>query len=715
MNEWMKKQNFLLVVSACFVALLFSSHKKEEGMFPLSHLNKIDFKNAGFNINREDIFNPNGISLTNALVRIGGCTGSFISEEGLIITNHHCVFGAVSNVSSVENNYLEHGFLASDREKEIPVGIECKITRSYEDVSDKVLQGVLDLQDGKARETKIAENIKLLTKEESAKYPDLSIEISEMFLGRSYVLFRYEILKDTRLVYVPPRQVGEFGGETDNWEWPRHTGDFSIVRAYSNKENKAADFSKENVPYKPQKHLKINPKGVQENDLVFILGYPGRTFRHQPASYIEYQESYLLPYISEWAGFKINTMMNASRGKGDEARYLKFASDIKRLANVKKNYEGKMQGLSRTGLMDQKRNDDKLMHLHANATQMGPLHQAVIPKIDSIYAIKKSMFEKEYTLMFLLNDVKYYQTALTIYKSWHESFALPQEKRDSFWIAKQKTLLNLLEKQYLPENRDIEMLYFAELMKKLDKLGIAPKAYTKNKEKFIQKAFAAYEKDHKKWLEFARNDYKGFLSNYKSEMIQIGRHFNPHHLEILKLKTATDAGLNLYVPTYTDVKYRTKGGDFIPDANATLRLTYGYIKSYEPVNGEIHTPLTSVGGILEKYRTENPDYFLPDNLRLFFERKDFPEILLDKKTRKPVVCMLYNLDTTGGNSGSPVMDANGDLVGVNFDRTYTATINDFAWNENYSRSVAVDIRYVLYIMKYLSGADNVLAELNIKL
>lgn len=701
-----------LLIGCIISTILFSSNKQEEGMFPLSDLSKIDFKKAGFNIQQEDIFNPNGISLTNALVRLGGCTGSFISEDGLIITNHHCAFGAVSRVSTVENNYLEKGFLAKSRNDEIPVGIECKITRSYEDVSSIILKGITDETGGKEREKIITQNTKKLIEEESKRHPDLKIEVSEMFIGITYVLFRYEILTDTRLVYVPPRQVGEFGGESDNWEWPRHTGDFSILRAYSNKDNKAADYSESNVPYKPTKFLKVNPNGVQEEDLVFILGYPGKTFRHQPAKFIEYQEDHLLPFIADWFGFKIKTMMEVSINKGDEARYLNLASTIKSLANVKKNYEGKIQGLKRTNLLQSKRDGDIMMKQWAIKNKMGNSFEQVIDKIDSLYSIKNQMFEQEFIFNFLNNDVAYVQTALTIIRYQNQ----PKKDLQDFWTNKKDVMSNLLNKRFTLQNQDIEFAFFKELVFKLEKENITTAAYrkAKNKEEWLKNLYVHFQKDRDKWLRTLSTKPEKF-EKINSPMISFLQELLQYMDKIKAKKDFIDAQLNVWIPIYTELKYQTQPSNFIPDANSTLRLTYGYIRRYTPNDGEIDYPFTSAEGIQQKYNSGNPDYYLPDNLRTFFDQRQYPEILVDKKSGKPVVCMLYNLDTTGGNSGSPILDKDGNLVGVNFDRTYTATINDYAWNENYSRSVGVDIRYVIYIMKYLSGADHILQEMGVNI
>jgi hypothetical protein len=686
----------------------------DEGMYPMNALKNLNLKKAGFNISANDMFNPDSISLTNALVRVGGCSGSFISGEGLIITNHHCVYAAVNKVSTVENNYLEKGFMAQNLSDEIPVGIECKITRSYEDVSEKVLKGVAEAQHSAEKMARIASNIDSIIKAESLLTTDLKIEISEMSLGRNYVLFRYEVLKDSRLVYVPPGEVGVFGGELDNWEWPRHTGDFAIIRAYSNTENKQANYSKENIPYRPSQFLRINPNGVQEDDLVFILGYPGRTFRHQPAAFIQYQNEVELPFISKWFEFKNETMLNLSKRIGNEERFLEFASIIKRNANTEKNFKGKLQGLHRTQLLEQKKQEDILVQ--QTAEKSGIEYQNVMNEIDSVYRIKIENGNLHLTLTFLQNDLPYYKAAHLITKLQQLALGFKGKSLDSFWKENKAELEQTLIKNVNLKQIDLEQIYFSELMKYLYALDKAPQSYVKakNKQAWIEQLYKNVSKDHKKWGEILAKSPQN-MSKYRSPMMSIAFELYPLHKQNAQLQTALNQKINGLIPSYSEMKSRTFKDQFIPDANATLRLTYGYIRSFSPNDGELHTPFTSINGILEKYHTGHQDYHLSDNLLDFFQKENYPAWVLDKTNKKPVVCMLYNLDTTGGNSGSPVMDKDGKLVGVNFDRTFTATINDYAWNEQYSRSIAVDIRYVIYIMKFLSGADHILAEMGVNL
>jgi hypothetical protein len=713
-------QKISKLATICFLMvsiIVFSSHKKDEGMYPLSHLKSIDFKNAGFRISEKDIFNPGGVSLADALVRIGGCTGSFISEEGLIITNHHCVFGSVSSVSTPEQNYLEKGFMANSKKDEIPVTLEIKITRSYEDVTEKILDGIKSETGGKERNEIISKNTKTLIEEESKLHPDFKIEVSEMFKGKNYVLFRYEMLQDVRLVYVPPRAIGEFGGESDNWEWPRHTGDFSIVRVYTGTDGKPAAFDEKNIPYKPKRFLKINQEGVQEEDLVFILGYPGRTFRHQPARYIQYMEQHIMPEIASWYDFKINTMYNVSRDIGDEGRYLTLASQIKRLANVKKNYEGKLQGLQRTQLADKKMKEDLRLKTAAFSSNLSEEERNAVDELNRIYDLNDKLIQSELLMSFLLGDVSYFKAAKDI--------AELQDKYKGMKKSEAKALMNEQSKDIVSKissfslaNKDLQQIFFEELVYILTEREILKELPGFKKkmtiESWAQMMFKNMEKDYKKWNELAQKSPEKLL-NVKSPMISMAAYMLPHYSNNTELRKSINNDLEKWIPVYTNLKEKMSDGLFIPDANSTLRLTFGYIRGYFPNDAVYHYPLTSIDGIYQKVYSGEADYFIPEEILAKFDSAVFPKDLTDKKTGKPVVCMLYNMDTTGGNSGSPIMDADGKLVGINFDRAYTATINDFAWNENYSRSIGVDVRYVIYVMKYFSSANHLLLEMGVNL
>ena len=704
----MKRIPIIAFFICCLI--IFSAHRQDEGMFPLSHLKQVDLKSAGFKINEKDIFNPDGVALTDALVRLGGCTGSFVSSEGLIVTNHHCVFGAVAGLSTKDNDYLENGFYAADKGKELRTNLTCKITKSYEDVSLKILDGInLDMDPIKKKE-QIKLNIEALLKIEKVKYPELSIEISEMFVGYSYTLFRYQVLKDVRLVYVPPRTIGEFGGETDNWEWPKHTGDFSFVRAYMGKDGQAADYSPDNVPFVPKKHLTINPKGTKSNDLVFILGYPGTTYRQEPYQFIQYQQEFVLPFVSQWYGWKINTMEQL--GNTDRNRYLKMAGNIKQLANTKKNFEGKLYGLGQTGLLSIKK--DEQLQLASNMKTKG-VNTHLFNNIDSLYQIKLKHASVDLWFNLFNRESNTMIQALKIAKAKTAKKA-PKANDSIFWKTWRLAIKS--NGSGNPEDSELEQLVLAELITRAQTLpkqaGIKLLYSIKHPREWVKQAFEASllnKANYKSQIEQS----PALLYNAKDPLMKLAYELTPLLKTIEDRNNAINAQLSNCMPALLDakIKYTKKG--FIPDANSTLRFTYGYISAYKTGLNKHPFPYTNRKEIFEKNAIDNLDYRLSAPVKSLLLTQNIDPLLLDPETGELLICMLYNMDTTGGNSGSPVMDAEGNLVGVNFDRAYTATLNDYSWNPDYSRSIAVDIRYVLFTMKYLNHADNLLSEMGVSI
>lgn len=711
--------NRIRVVLFTLAVVLLSSAKTDEGMFPLSELSKLDLKKAGLRIPFQQLYNPNGPSIMDAIVRVGGCTGSFISPDGLIITNHHCAFSFVANISDSVNDYIRNGFLAKDRsEEKLAGGLVCKITASYEDVSQRVLESSKTETDPLKRKKLIEDAVESILEVERKKFPDLQSEISEMFIGRTYVLFRYKLLKDVRLVYVPPRSIGEYGGESDNWVWPRHSGDFAILRAYVDKEGKAATYSKDNVPYKPVQHLKINPKGVNENDFIFILGYPGRTFRHYPAGFFEYHQEYMLPFISSLYDFQIKTMDDA--GKNSRSKQIYFSSKIKSLANVTKNYKGKLQGFKRTKLAAQKREEEKQLGAYIQSdSELRFMYGDVLPRIDAIYA---GIF-KDAPLNLWIDNI-YGASGLVNAASFiakYEKYmkVLTKEEQKEFLKSKGNELKNGFARSYNYFDAEVDKTVLKKMLvdafkindSRLDPIRAKIKIKNGNIEKsvndWVDKALAKSKlTDATACLKLMKESPEKVFT-IREPLVELAAVINEVFLTQDEIDTKRDADLKILMSKYVEVKQRWKQASFIPDANATLRFTYGYVRGYRPQDGEYHKPFTTIKGILEK--EDGDEYALLNIIKELYQSKEWGSYAHPQLGEVPVD-FLYNLDTTGGNSGSPVLDADGQLIGVNFDRAFTATINDYAWNENYSRSVGVDIRYVLWVLQKVAKADHILKE-----
>ena len=706
-----------IAATALGLVLVGSSYTPEEGMFPLNYLNITQLKNAGMQLDAEDIFNPGQVSLTDALVNVGGCTGSFISEEGLIITNHHCVYGNVARLSSTDNNYLENGFVAREKSQELPISMPCKITQSYEDVSERILEGTSETNTPSERVMRIGQNIQRLTNEEKLKYPDLSIEISEMFIGKSYTLFRYIYLKDVRLVMAPPVTVGQFGGDTDNWEWPRHNGDFSLVRAYVGKDGKSAAYSKDNVPYVPKKILKINPKGTQENDFVFIMGYPGRTFRHESGSYLKFQQEVQLPQIQSFYKTYIDWMKDLS--EGNTAKRLKFAGTIQGMENTEKNFRGKIQGLRRTDVVQARQlQDEAIKTVYKKGTAQGAQASKIVNRIQEIWNVRNEYGAAYYYGHVFTRQSKAFQMAELSIQSANLLKASPKKEKDSILMDFQ----NKAKRLYPFVDEELERRAFKEVAngilrysannKKLNANGKMATAFCINSIKESGKSL--YFNNAKMVALLEKNPNKLLNILNKENTTKVLLELEGSRAMVYTIWRETELELSTLMPQYIGYREDYLQSQFIPDANSTLRLTYGYIKGYKPNDGEVHAPFTTLEGVFAKANTKE-DYRLPEDVQDKLSQKNIPSVFKDPKTGKVVVGILYNLDTTGGNSGSPVLNARGELIGINFDRSFTATINDYAWNQDYSRSIGCDIRYVLYVLKYVSGADKIIDELGVKL
>lgn len=707
-----------------FSLLNIAQAMPDEGMYPLSEIKKLDLKKAGLKIPQSEVYNPNGLSLIDALVNVGGCTGSFVSNEGLIITNHHCAFEAVSLASTPEHDYLKNGFVAATKEQEVQAkNLTCKITDSYEDVSDKVLSAVKNIFDPTARINAINAKISQIIKEEEQKDATIKAEVSEMFIGRTYVLFRYKTIKDVRIVYVPQRAVGEFGGESDNWVWPRHTGDFSFLRAYVAKDGSSATYSKDNVPYQPKKYLKVNPNGANEGDFVFILGYPGRTFRNYPAKYIQYQEKFQLPYISNLYDWQNKQMELTSINKSLE---LKQASKIKRKANVLKNYRGKLKGLKGIDLVNQKFNQEKELQEFINAdTSLIRQYGKMLQNIDMVYEEVFADAQKFLVLDQVLassNALSIANQVVALQKKIAES---PIENQEKVYLESKTVLLKSAKDIYDTYVETTDKLLLKRIL--LDGLTLESKqqfnlinsiSIVKGTDwdallsKYIDQIFKKSDfADAQNIDQILNQPLKDFLK-YKDPMMALAIHARSEIDQMNVIRKDRNGRLNKLLADYVNVSILFKKSEFIPDANSTLRLTYGNVKGFTPVDATYMKPTTTLTGLIEKGTAEG-DYYLPSIFKELKQQRDFGQFTT-KDGKDVPVAFLYNLDTTGGNSGSPIMDENGNLVGVNFDRAYEATINDFAWNDAYSRSIGCDIRYVLWVAQKVDHADFILTELGVK-
>ncbi|MEN8154917.1 MAG: S46 family peptidase [Acidobacteriota bacterium] len=692
----------------------------EEGMLPLSELYKIDLKARGLKINSQELYNPDGVSLVNGIINLSGCTASFVSKEGLILTNYHCAFRAVQGVTTKDRDFMKEGFSATDRKQELRAkGYTVRIIESYEDVSKRVLKVVKKGMSYEKRAKAVKKQIKKIILKVEKKNPGKRADIAEMFIGKTYVLFIYKYIKDVRLVYAPPRSVGEYGGEEDNWMWPRHTGDFAFLRAYVSPEGNSAEYSSENVPYKPSKYLEINPMGVNAEDFVFILGYPGRTYRHRTSDFISYEENLRMPYTVKLYGHVISVLEKLSLADRESA--IKLSPLIKGLWNTKKNYTGKLKGLKSLQIAGTRKElENKLQNFIDSKPDLKKKYGNVLKELNSFYQEKETHFNYEFFLRYLRRSSRLLQHAFIIYESSIERLKKDPDRERAYMDRnfKRTKLRIFMGLRNYHETADKVLL--KNFLKKLetikdnkgDKIRTIfsdPGDKKITIDDFIDKIYKKTNLYKKDFIEDLFKKSRQELEKSSDPFIKIAKQLYPYFMEQKKIGDERKGKLDSLLAQLIEAKKIFLGKDFIPDANGTFRLSYGFVRGYSPADGTYSKPFTTISGIVEKNQNKDP-FNAPSKLIDLYNKKQYGNYKHSELGKVPVA-MLYNLDTTGGNSGSPVLDANGKLIGLNFDRVYEATINDYAWDEKYSRSIGVDIRFILWFVEHYGEANHLIKEM----
>ncbi len=696
----------------------FSWSFADEGQWPLSMVHKLDLAKAGIKIPASEIYNDKKPSLVDAICRVGGATGSFVSNNGLILTNHHVAFDAVSKASTPEQDYLHDGFVAATMADEvIAQGYNARITVGYKDVSTEVLSAVKASMSPIERAKAIMAKRRSLTAAAKKAQPELDAEVAEMFQGKNYVLFQYELIQDVRMVVVPPRSVGEYGGETDNWIWPRHTGDFAFLRAYVGPDGKPAPYSKKNIPFTPRRFLKINAAGVSPGDAVFLLGYPGRTFRHQSSAFVAFDEHVKMPFVADLFEQRIRIMEEAS--KNDRALRLKLGPQIKGLANTMKNYRGKLLGLSRLKLVAKKAAEEAELGMWIQATpERLKKYGRVIEEINAIFEQMGAPTHLRY-IAHRFGQTPYWSLAT---KALEAREFLSQEDSQRPKKFQQGRIKRALQRTANAESNQLPAMLNAELTGAI-KLALDGASFLglDDLRSWRKSMIDSYgSTDHGTLAQKISMASKLKDKAFRANLFHSKTESHDDVLDLINILqgpiaasrgilTTLKGKLDALMPIYVDAKENWKTTEFCPDANFTLRMTYGRIRSYEPKDGVIYQPLTTLSGMVAKATGEEP-YDAPQKLIDLWRNKKFGKYM-DKDLNDVPVGILYDCDTTGGNSGSPVMNAYGELIGLNFDRAYEATINDYQWSSDYSRSIGVDIRYVLWITEKLMGCKRVTNEL----
>jgi len=713
-----------------FLALVFMTFTinfAEEGMWPLDALNQLPWdqmKANGLELSPEDIYNSKAVSLSDAIIQLGGGTGSFVSPNGLIITNHHVAYGAIQRQSSAEQDFIRNGFLAKTMAEELPAkGYTARLCIGFEDVTKKVLKGVTDKMSNTERNDLIDRNRQEIVKK-AEKEDYIRANVVDMLSGTKYYLFTYFEFKDIRLVYAPPRSVGEYGGDIDNWMWPRHTGDFSFMRAYVGSDGKPAEYSEKNVPYKPKKYLKISLEGIKENDFTMIMGYPGFTLRYRTSYSVYVWQNEIYPSQIDFTTTFIRVLETLA---GDDRELqIKYSSQIKGLNNGLKYTQGMLEGLKKTSLLEKKRKQEaEFTKFLKQNPELDKKYGYILPEISEIYRDlwtynrKQTMLGNLLASSQLLNGANFIHR-WSIEKQKKEKDREPgfsdrnverirkqyETQRDQLDIPADKKMLAIMidKAADLPEGQRITAI------EKIvgDKTG---KERKKAAEKFVEDIFAhTIFTDFDKAMElFDKSEAE--INKLNDPLVQFAAELEKENKAIQEKYDEFVGAVYKLRPPLIKGMYEWKKGSLYPDANGTIRFTYGYVKGYQPRDAVSYNWITTLKGVIEKDTREEP-FDNPKVLTNILYKKDFGRYL-DKNINGVPVNFLHTTDTAGGNSGSPVLNGKGEIIGVTFDGNYEAMTSDFVYDPDLTRSISVDIRYVLFITEKLGKASNVLKELEI--
>jgi len=669
-----------------------------------------------------DLYKTDGTGLMSAVVSLGGGTGEFISKEGLILTNHHVAFGAIQRASDREHDYITNGFQARTRAEEIPsAGSIADVLERYEEITIEVKRvlkpGMSPLQKAEMIEKRIKE---IIAREEK-KRPDIICSVRSMYNGNQYFLFIFKRLKDIRLVYTPPLALGNFGGETDNWIWPRHTCDFAILRAYASPGGYGAAFHKDNVPYRPRRHLSLSLEGVREGDFTFIMGYPGRTYRNQPAAEMKLGFDNLRKRIE--TNLALIEFFETA-GKSDRGIEIKYASRVKGLYNSLKNTRGKLEGLDRYRILSRVMERDNRFQQWADSTTTPRKDYAVIlPKINTFIKEFSAFSDEDESLGAIVGTLSstLLSQAYTIYRTALER-QKPDARREMGFQDRDLPMIRqrieIAERGY---DLKIDQRFFQFALERLVRLyaGRLPKAIQEAlPETSIAKISTYVERTYGTTK---MSDPKIRLAMLDMTPAQLRSQNDP----LIQLASAIEAEMNVRRPRnkefnqrLTDLKEIFEAGllamndnRLAPDANGTLRFTCGPVSGYTPRDAVRFSPITTLAGVIEKETGAFP-FVVPEKLKELHRSRDYGTYA-DAAIGDIPACFLNTTNVTGGNSGSPVFNAKGEQVGIIFDMTYESVTGDYCIIPELQRSISVDIRYVLFVLDKFSGASHILAELSI--
>ena len=715
----------LAVAASAILASAFLTVKADEGMWLPSLISQRigDMQAKGFRLSAEDIYSINQASLKDAVVLFGGgCTGELISSEGLLLTNHHCGYAQIQKHSSVEHDYLKDGFWAMDRSEELPnPGLEVWFLDRMDDVTGAVLDGYEPGMTEQQRDSVVRTNSEAIAGKAEKDGTGLRADVESLYYGNQYFLFVYRVFKDVRLVGAPPSSIGKFGGDTDNWMWPRHTGDFSIFRIYADKDNNPAEYSEDNVPYIPKKYFKISLGGVSEGDFTFIYGFPGRTQEYIVSEAVRYISEISDPHKIALRTLRLDIQdryMSAS-----QTVRIQYSSKNAAVSNSWKKWQGEMRGIRKMNTVETKKENERLFEEWAAGSE----YSGIVGRLDSLYRLMEPYaFAADY----------YNETARAIeLTSFAAEYARRLEKAAGVSSPDEATQARESAKRlaaafYKDYYMPIDKESFIALMDMFDRnipSGFKPEYFTESMGRYgSAEAWAdslfgnsvfSDSSALTKTVAAACADGVGTDITLLTDdpAVEFGNEFRKWYMEgIRSVVQRLGSEITLLYRDYMKGQMEfNKDRAFYPDANLTLRVAYGTVQGYSPADGTYYLPMSTIEGIMQKDNPDIFDYNIPQRLRDIYAEKDYGEwTVTDASGRLTVpVCFIATNHTSGGNSGSPVINADGDLIGINFDRVWEGTMSDIVFDPDLCRNISLDIRYVLFIIDKVAGAGHLIDEM----
>lgn len=681
----------------------------------LKGMNEGEMKTLGMKISAEQIYSINQSSLKDAVPHFdGGCTAEVISDKGLILTNHHCGFDNIQSHSTVEHDYLTNGFWAYKMEEELPnKDLEVTFVVKIEDVTSKIIEGIASLTSEAEKQKKIQQNISELVKN-SPKEAWQENRVKTFYDGNQYILFIVESYKDVRLVGAPPSSIGKFGSDTDNWVWPRHTGDFSLFRIYADKNNRPAAYSKDNVPYKPKHFFPISITGLKENDFTMVMGYPGRTTEYLPSVAVNQIVETLNPAKVEIRDAALKVQDRFMRK--DQAIKIQYAAKYASVANYWKKWMGETKGLKKANAVAAKQKFEKDFQQKVAKAGKQVEYGNLLSEFEKNYTeIKDYALARDYFSEVALRNTELLSVGYKLYQLEQ----ILNTKGEQSFTDRKNTLSNGIGDFYKDYNAEVDKNVFEQLinlyatkspkqflpesLNNINASQLTTDVFANSKLTSLEKFRSLLEGDSKTVIEKMNAD-KGYQV-IKSMADAFTKNVAPKYDE-LNLKNI--ALQRTYMKAILELS--PKSARIFPDANSTLRVTYGKIKGYKPNDAVYYEPFTTLDGVMEKYVPGDYEFDVPQKLIDLYNAKDYGIYGVNGKMP---VCFIATNHTTGGNSGSPALDKNGNLIGLNFDRVWEGTMSDVYYSPDICRNIMVDSRYILFIIDKYAGAKNIINELKI--